>query len=527
MGKEANLLPLLCVLFLNCSLEAFKAFASPYLYGKRASSPSRFLRRQARHEIYESIFSGSQDESDRRRRTSKRRSYLTFASQLSLQSERWAQFHSDEILTIILLVEQHLRGFVCWDDIDAFSFLLDNELHADPTHPPLVLSNLFLQLVTQLYDRLQLSSLSSGLKSRVRELIKTVRRKTRLQPLDLLLRNISQLEHGCWEGPSDECNQACLSTVQQLVEAIRAAPEAVFLPPTPSPGEVASPPAPQQTTSPVRLTASPARLRIEELGTSPTPLNSPAEAKALLRDSVRSLELRARELGTRLEQADDVLAADQALWESLQSLNSEVRQALTVGDYLVTQSPPPPAAAGETAATPSPPPPPTSSGPSGGEEGGEEDGRSTTVSTMTSVTASTAPRRLFNSANSRLRSFGPSQLTYEGLLTMQGQSSLPSRGGKPLSQSEILVQKFRSRYAEIKQVYDVDVTPRRKANLSIIRSPLQRQQSGNTNYYDPQYMRWQASQQRHNPHEDRILDVSERKDLQYYRQVYTMFHHSR
>lgn len=528
LGESRSLLPLLCVLCLNCSIEAFKAFASPYLYGKRASSPNRYLRRQARLEIYQSFFNDNEEtnrsaSSPKKKRTAERHSYLKLAQLLCSHSERWGEFLADEVLSIVLLVEQHVSGFIKWDDIDNFSSYLDEELHKDPTRPELIMQNLFLALVSKVYENLSLDTVPVDVKSRVRDLLKTIRRKTKVQPLELLLSNAND---DCWSDASLG-NEACIKTIEALISmACGMGSRGASMR-----GEGSC--MDERTSTPQQ-----SRLRVEELNISTqtplslehqpiqSPLNSPAEAKTVLRNSLKSLEQRARELSQHLDTADDIIAEDQALWEQIRGLGEDLGQALTVEQYVVQQKqqqqhqseessdihglPKPHQDA--SASMVAPPMPPV-----------DDDGRSTTNSTMS--TSNSAPRRLFPGSGGRIRSIGPSTLTYEGLMSMQSQST-----GKPLrspTKSDQLRQKFQDQYSHIKEIYDVRVTPKRSANLSIIKSPGQRQQSGNLNYYDTKYMRWQASQKRHNPHNDRILEVDDYRDLKYYREVYTMFHHSR
>jgi hypothetical protein len=247
LGQSShNLLPLLCVLFLKCSTEAFRNFVSPFLFAKQAASPSRFYRKQGRKEIYDALF---QQGADTVRTKALGHSYVEFAHRLAAQSERWALFDNDEILSIVILIQQSLTGTISWTDVDAFGVVLDDGLRTHAARPTLALRNLFAQLIATLYDKVRLAEINTDLKNKIKILLNDVRSQTRIQPLTFLLKIVYQHTSSHKTGLStfealDEItsNRLCLEVMQKLLELTQRRVSKMETSP--------------QTTSPKRLTPS-------------------------------------------------------------------------------------------------------------------------------------------------------------------------------------------------------------------------------------------------------------------------------
>eukprot|EP00981_Chlorochromonas_danica_P000704 scaffold147_cov164-Ochromonas_danica.AAC.21 len=478
---------------MNCSIECFKAFASPYLYGKLTSSPSKLMRRKARHNLYESMFqessttatsvptssssistsSYSSPSRSARKRMSKH-SYLRFAQQLARSSDRWSAFHDDEIATIVFLVEQNLTGYIRWDDMDAFGFVLDNELQVDPTHPDLVLNQLFLRLISLLYDKVHLDSIPATIKDEVHKLLKESR-KLKQQPLCRLLCMVHEAgdDRSEWLGNTNY-NPLCLDLIQELMEIVESPYSAEIFSDT-------------------------NRLKPEESNevdhyhhNETNELSSPLQSK--LRDTLKSFERKAQELSERLDDADNALVRDKELWASLHSLHDDVEKVLTLEDQVISSP------RGledkhhldETNRQAQPP------------QSDNEDARSlTTLSTYSSIpsaTPSTRPR-FFNT-----RSL-PTQLQFQNLLA---QAAVPSSsstiGQRSRSEAQRRKEAIQARYHQLREIYPVKITSKKKANLNIIRTPATRQRAGNSNYFDPFTMRWQPASHRKEQNSEKAID---------------------
>lgn len=528
LGKSHDLLPLLSVLFLSCSIECFKSFCSPFLYGKQASSPSKYVRRQARQELFESLFHTEAGSPRRKSRQVTQRGYLEFALGLTRHSDRWTAFSPDEILSTILLVEQRLSGAVRWEDVDAFAALLDEALAADPAHPSEALGCLFLDLLSRLYDRLQLAQLSAGVREEVRALLKEVRgRDEGVQPLTMLLQALQQAEEEDRGGdgyryddspspsstpsPSEEANALCLDLVRQLLALAPiplplSMPSAVRASSSPSPnsrhrGRVKGLRVQDLSASASAPSSSSHRIGSHGHGhghgdsASPLRASSASASASSLAEQLRSFEARAHALSTQLEATGGTLTSDeQSIWKEMRALGQDLLLCSSTPEVV-------------------------------------DDGHSTTNSTMSMSMSSTpvsTPRGLGLGPRSKgSSSFGlrpsPSALTYGSL--MASASSTGTGTGTGTLTVEQLKARFRARHRAIQQVYPVSIAPKR-ADLAVIRTPHARQRSGNVNHYDPQHMRWasqaSSSEERHRGQRERLSDAHSFAQLKYAREIANM-----
>lgn len=133
-----------------------------------------------------------------------------------------------------------------------------------------------------------------------------------------------------------------------------------------------------------------------------------------------------------------------------------------------------------------------------------EDARSlTTLSTYSSIpsaTPSTRPR-FFNT-----RSL-PTQLQFQNLLA---QAAVPSSsstiGQRSRSEAQRRREALQARYHQLREIYPVKITSKKKVNLNIIRTPAARQRAGNSNYFDPFTMRWQPASHRKENNPEKTID---------------------
>ncbi|RYH20237.1 hypothetical protein EON65_24065 [archaeon] len=174
LAQSQDLLPLLTVLSMACSYEAFSSFVSPLLFNKTTSSPSKYVRKMGRLEFYRNLFHSA------KKTRGNQHTYVDMMHALVASSGRYERFTKDEVLSTIILVEGNLSGYIAAKDVERFGRQLDDLLQLQPTHVELVLRNYFMQLIAAMYARAKVDELSPDLRRKLSQLLKDVRKKGRI-----------------------------------------------------------------------------------------------------------------------------------------------------------------------------------------------------------------------------------------------------------------------------------------------------------------------------------------------------------
>jgi hypothetical protein len=470
---------ILVALCLEPNVDLFEAFASPYFSGKKTSSTNRREKQLARREIFHQMATaGNRTKSVRpittNRRVDAQYSYLQFANHLRHYSSRWREASFEEVLSLVVLLDQEMKGHIDEQTIFDFCGDIDNTRAMDRQNPHRIIQTLLIHMIDRFHERSGTALCRKDVKEGFQALTYHLRHK-RHPPVPILA-NYFQLKDS--KGNDDDADM--VSDFWLKVFGSCQADKAATVPPASPPKAVGSL---LQTLSEFREQSA---IIAEEIRQSEDQVVASQKLWQRLQEMEDSLKLAKLSLEGQLQGQETAQPQDLPSEPSSIAFTSVTEESTKVANSPVTkpvQQPTVPTSAKlsiddlKTGSRPTTAPLSASA----------SQGRSPLVSGGRSPLrrASSVGRMAFTSGRSLL---SPGEVRHE----IQD-DSLKAVSGNRLSASTSYLLRAQSEQLALKHGLSTKVPlvrEKKPANPSIIRHPHHHQSNGNRNVFDPVLFTW-------------------------------------
>lgn len=470
---------ILVALCLEPNVDLFEAFASPYFSGKKTSSTNRREKQLARREIFHQMATAGNQKKPGRSNTPNRRAevrctHLQFANHLRNYSSRWREASFEQVLSLVVLLDQEMKGYIDEQTIFDFCGDIDNTRAMDRQNPHRIIQTLLIHMIDRFHERSGTALCRKDVKEGFQALTHHLRHKQ--HPSVPILANYFQMKDS--KRNDDEVDMVSDFWLKLL--GIYQADKAATAPP-------ASPP--------------------KVVGSLLQTLSEFREQSAIIAEEIR--------------QSEDQVEASQKLWQRLQEMEDSLKMAkLSLEGQLQAQEtaqpqdlPSEPSSIAFTSVTeestkvansPVPKPVPQPTVPSSAKLSIDDlktGARPTTAPLSASASQGRSP--LVSGGRSPLRrasSVGRMAFTSGRSLLSPGEvrheirdDSLKAVSGNRLSASTSYLLRAQAEQLALKHGLSTKVPlvrEKKPANPSIIRHPYHHQSNGNRNVFDPVLFTW-------------------------------------
>lgn len=189
----------LLALCLEPNVDLFEAFSSPFFSGKKTSSTNRREKQLARREIFHQIGNSGFKKSGRHKiDASKKYSYLDFALHLQSYSPRWRDTSLDDVVSLVLLLDQDMRGYIDERTIFDFCDIIDNTRAMDRSNPHRITQTLLIHLIDHFHEQSGTATLDLDIKEAFQKFTFYIRHKHK--PSVMILSQYLQAKESLSEG---------------------------------------------------------------------------------------------------------------------------------------------------------------------------------------------------------------------------------------------------------------------------------------------------------------------------------------